>query len=73
MAYLGQNSLIIMCVHEPLKRILLMVFSKVVSMPTDAIRDELVMSVISTLLVVAICIPIIEIVNRKFSWIIGKF
>lgn len=71
--YLGQNSLIIMCVHEPLKRILLMVFSKVVSMPTDAIRDELVMSVISTLLVVAICIPIIEIVNRKFSWIIGKF
>lgn len=73
MAYLGQNSLIIMCVHEPLKRILLMVFSKVVSMPTDAIRDELVMSVISTLLVVAICIPIIEIVNRKISWIIGKF
>lgn len=73
MAYLGQNSLIIMCVHEPLKRILLMVFSKVVSMPTDAIRDELVMSVISTLLVVAICIPIIEIVNRKNSWIIGKF
>lgn len=73
MAYLGQNSLIIMCLHEPLKRILLMVFSKVVSMPTDAIRDELVMSVISTLLVVAICIPIIEIVNRKISWIIGKF
>lgn len=73
MAYLGQNSLIIMCVHEPLKRILLMVFSKVVSMPTDAIRDELVMSVISTLLVVAICIPIIEIVNRKISWIIGTF
>lgn len=73
MAYLGQNSLIIMCVHEPLKRILLMVLSKVVSMPTDAIRDELVMSVISTLLVVAICIPIIEIVNRKISWIIGKF
>lgn len=50
-----------------------MVFSKVVSMPTDAIRDELVMSVISTLLVVAICIPIIEIVNRKISWIIGTF
>lgn len=73
LAYLGQNSLIIMCLHEPLKRILLMVFSKVVSMPTDAIRDELVMSVISTLLVVAICIPIIEIVNRKISWIIGKF
>lgn len=62
-----------MCVHEPLKRIILMVLSKGVSMPTDVIRDEIGMSIVSTLIVVAVCIPVIEIINRKFSWTIGKF
>lgn len=73
LAYLGQNSLIIMCVHEPLKRIILMVLSKVVSMPTDVIREEIEMSIVATLIVVAVCIPVIEIINRKISWVIGKF
>ena len=72
MAYLGRNSLIIMCVHEPLKRIILVVLSKVVSMPIDVIRDEIAMSIVATLIVVAVCIPVIEIINRKFSWTIGK-
>ena len=73
LAYLGRNSLIIMCVHEPLKRIILMVLSKVVSMPTDIIRDNIVLSIVATLIVVAACVPIIVIINRKFSWTIGKF
>lgn len=72
-AYLGRNSLIVMCVHEPLKRIILMVLSKVVSMPIDVIRNEIGMSIVAMFIVVAVCIPIIEIINRKFSWIIGKF
>ena len=62
-----------MCVHEPLKRIILMVLSKGMSMPTDVIRDEIGMSIVATLIVVAVCIPVIEIINRKFSWTIGKF
>lgn len=73
MAYLGRNSLIIMCVHEPLKRIILMVLSKIVSMPTDIIRNEIGMSIVTTLIVIAVCIPIIEIINRKLSWTIGRF
>lgn len=72
-AYLGRNSLIVMCVHEPLKRIILMVLSKVVSMPIDVIRNEIGMSIVAMFIVVTVCIPIIEIINRKFSWIIGKF
>lgn len=73
MAYLGRNSLIIMCVHEPLKRIIFVVLSKVVSMPIDVIRDEIAMSIVATLIVVAVCIPATEIINRKISWAIGKF
>ena len=30
------------------------------------------MSIVATLIVVAVCIPVIEIINRKFSWTIGK-
>lgn len=73
LAYLGRNSLIIMCVHEPLKRIIFVVLSKVVSMPIDVIRDEIAMSIVATLIVVAVCIPATEIINRKISWAIGKF
>ncbi len=73
LAYFGRTSLIIMCVHEPLKRIILMVLSKVISMSTDVIRDEIGMSIVTTLIVVAVCIPVIEIINRKISWVIGKF
>ncbi len=73
MAYFGRTSLIIMCVHEPLKRIILMVLSKVVSMPTDVIRNEIGMSIVTMFIVVAVCIPFIEVINRKLSWIIGKF
>lgn len=73
MAYFGRTSLIIMCVHDPLKRIILMVLSKVVSMPTDVIRNEIGMSIVTMFIVVAVCIPFIEVINRKLSWIIGKF
>ena len=62
-----------MCVHEPLKRIILMVLSKVMSIPTDVLRDEIGMSIVATLIVVAVCIPVIEIINRNNSWAIGKF
>lgn len=50
-----------------------MVLSKVVSMPTDIIRNDLGMSILATITVVAVCIPVIEIVNRRFPWAIGKF
>lgn len=50
-----------------------MVLSKIVSMPTDIIRNEIGMSIVTTLIVMAVCIPIIEIINRKLSWTIGRF
>ena len=50
-----------------------MVLSKIVSMPTDIIRNEIGMSIVTTLIVMAACIPIIEIINRKLSWTIGRF
>ncbi len=73
LAYLGRNSLIVMCVHEPLKRVVLMLVSKCISMPTDMMRDSFLISVGCTIFVVAVCIPIVEATNRKASWAIGRF
>ena len=42
-------------------------------MPTDVIRNEIGMSIVTMFIVVAVCIPLIEVINRKLSWIIGKF
>lgn len=62
-----------MCVHEPLKRIILMTISKGISIPTDMLRNNLVLSIMASLVIVAVCIPIIAVVNKKLSWTIGKF
>ena len=56
-----------------MKRTILMVLSKVMPMSTDVIKNKTGMSIITSLIVVAVCIPIIEIINRKLSWAIRKF
>ena len=50
-----------------------MVQSKVMPMSTDVIKNKTGMSIITSLFVVAVCIPIIEIFNRKISRAIKKF
>lgn len=45
-SYLGKNSLIIMCIHEPIKRVLLVVLSKVSSLPIEELRGNILLSII---------------------------
>ena len=71
-AYLGKNSLIIMCIHEPIKRIIITLMAKITHIPSDMMRDEIIYSFICTLIVIAICIPIIEVINRYLPWMIGR-
>lgn len=71
-AYFGKNSLIVMCIHEPLKRILLVVCSKIICIPVETMRDNWIISVGCTLILLFVCILFIEIINKKMKWIIGK-
>lgn len=70
--YLGENSLIIMCIHEPIKRIVLVLVSKLLQMPTDIIRDNLFLSIAVTFVIILICIPFIYIIHNYLPWMIGK-
>ena len=72
MQYCGKHSLIIMCVHEPIKRILIQVMSMVTGMETTALRQNLFLSVLIVILVAFICIPIIHVINNYLPFMIGK-
>lgn len=70
--YLGRNSLLLMCVHEPVKRIVIKVVSILMSQDTEAVRENYVSCFIVLIVIVLVSIPIIELFNRKFSFILGK-
>lgn len=72
-SFLGKNSLIIMCIHEPIKRVLLVILSKVTSLPIDNLRGNILLSIICVLILLLVCVPIINIINKKLAWMIGKF
>lgn len=70
--YLGENSLIIMCIHEPIKRIVLTLASKISHIPTDTIRDNLMFSIGIMTIIILVCIPFIYIIRNYTPWMIGK-
>ena len=72
-SYLGKNSLIIMCIHEPIKRVFLVVLSKVSSLPIEDLRGNILLSIICVCILLLICVPIVNVINKKIAWMIGKF
>ena len=69
--YLGRNSLIIMGISEPSKRAVLGVFAKLTHNPVDVVRASVGMSVICTIIVLIILVPVIYIFNNYLSFAIG--
>ena len=72
LTWLGVNSLIIMCLHEPLKRIIIVVFSKLLGMETEAVRESIVWSILMSCLIIVILVPLCMFINRKCKWVLGK-
>jgi fucose 4-O-acetylase-like acetyltransferase len=70
--WLGKNSLIIMCVHGPIYRIVLYAVSVIINKDISAIRHSLLMSSCIVLLVIMIIIPIAVIINRYLPWVLGR-
>lgn len=70
--WLGKNSIIILVLHEPIKRIILFVISKVVNIPIDVFRENPIGIILTTVVMYIIFIPIISIIDIKFPYIVGK-
>ena len=61
-----------MLCHEPIKRLVLKIFSIVVHIDLDIIRQSIIYSCISTAIVIIIIVPIIFIINNYLPFVIGK-
>lgn len=70
--WLGTNSLAIMCIHEPLKRILIVVFSKILHMKVLAVRESIPLSILITCVTIAAIVPICMFINKKCKWVLGR-
>lgn len=70
--WLGKNSLTIMCIHEPIKRILLFLISKVSGLEIITLRTSIVYSLGLIVLLIILLTPIVIAINRYIPWVIGN-
>lgn len=70
--WLGRNSLIIMCIHGPIYRIVLYVTSVIIKEDISDIRHSWFMSTFVVLLVVVIITPITIYINKHLPFVLGR-
>ena len=70
--WLGANSLAIMCLHEPLKRIIVVLFSKVLNMETGEVRENILLSLLIAILIIVLLVPICLFLNKNCHRLLGK-
>ena len=70
--YFGRISLIVLCIHGPVYRVLVKLVSIPLGISTDAARSKFVIAMIVVILTLAICAVAYEIVIRIAPWAVGK-
>ncbi|MBU5477739.1 acyltransferase family protein, partial [Eubacterium sp. MSJ-13] len=70
--YFGRISLIILCIHGSVYRIVVKVISIPFRMSTDAVRENILLSLFVVTVTMVICSIAYEIVMRIAPWMVGK-
>lgn len=70
--YVGQISLIILCLHGPIYRVMLKIMSIPFHLTTDELRNNIFASLIVCVFTILICSGIYEILKKFLPWSIGK-
>lgn len=70
--YFGRISLIVLCIHGPVYRILVKIVSIPLRMSTDAVRVNFLLAMIVVAVTMLICSIAYEIVIRIAPWMVGK-
>ena len=70
--YLGINSLVIMSLHEPIKRIVIILFSKITTFYVEFIRNNIFCILVISIITILVIVPEIEVINRYFPFVVGK-
>ncbi|MDF2647185.1 MAG: hypothetical protein K0Q73_2990 [Paenibacillus sp.] len=72
LTFLGKNTLIIMCIHDPIKRIVVKIVSAVSHIPADTLRQSTWGSMICLIVLMLILVPAIHIINKYMPFLLGK-
>ena len=70
--YFGRTSLVVLCIHGSVYRVIVKILSLPLGMDTDAVRENFILSMIVMVITLVICAAGYEILNRFMPWIIGK-
>lgn len=62
--YIGANTLIILCVHDPIKRAVIFLFSRISGFPITLIREDITWSLVCSIIVLGLMFPTIWIYKR---------
>ena len=77
--YMGRHSIIILCTHEPIKRLIIKVLSVLIGRETEAIRNDILFGFFIAVIVVAFEFLVIETIKQisrtcsktKFAWLVA--
>lgn len=70
---LGTNTLVIMCIHEPLKRITIKACSILFHTNPDTWRNSLHTSLVSLIIIITIAVCIAQLTTNYFPFLLGRF
>ena len=70
--WMGRNSLLIMCIHDPVKRIVLKIASVISGVDISVIRESVAASFLIAVIIIALLFPVAYFINRHMPFIIGK-
>ena len=70
--YFGRISLIVLCIHGPVYRIVVKIVSIPLHMGTDAVRGNILLAMIVVAVTMLICSVAYEVVVRIAPWMVGK-
>lgn len=61
-----------MLMHEPVKRIVIKVYSIIIKMPVDTIRESALQSLIITSVTLILLFPMVVFINKYVPFLLGK-
>ena len=70
--YFGRISLIVLCIHGPVYRIVVKIVSIPLHMGTDAVRENFLLAMLVVAVTMFICSVAYEVVVRIDPWMVGK-
>lgn len=70
--YFGQISLVVLCIHGPVYRVVIKIISILSRMETDAVRENMVSALVVVAVTLVLCSIAYEIIIRITPWMAGK-